>query len=79
MCKGFSIGGEFFDKLIKNMTTVIATIMHSWQDFQPSLTTTTLIADREYGKDINKRVYREVLSLGVVFFEKNAYIKMKVD
>ena len=37
------------------------------------------IADREYGKDINKRVYREVLSLGVVFFEKNAYIKMKVD
>ena len=37
------------------------------------------IADREYGKDINKRVYREVLSFGVVFFEKNAYIKMKVD
>ena len=37
------------------------------------------IADREYGKNINKIVYPEVLSFGVVFFEKNAYIKMKVD
>lgn len=37
------------------------------------------IIDRAYEKEINKIVYTEILSFGVVFFQKNAYIKAKVD